>query len=255
MNTNQKINRKAALEKSLSLGKPFNRAVAPGEFLALVAHTDPLNFERGLCMLQSQTKADEEQFFNYQLDNECYESALAVARNTLFMDPVRAQLNRFKYESGLIPDDEILAFVLFLIADSDLVAYATETGEVEFDDLANLINHMANRMKFLLLCMRDGRYDLLNLVVQHARKNLSDQIDTLFCFDTVEPDDGGVIDYFREQTSHEAFASKLDRDAEICEAAMRERERMENFLSDDDENDGYDEDEQDEPLVERDFEG
>ena len=59
------------------------------------------------------------------------------------------------------------------------------------------------------------------------------------------------MDYYRELTSHEAFSSKLDRDAKICEAAMREREMMERFSS------GGNEDEykQDEPLVERDFEG
>ena len=59
-------------------------------------------------------------------------------RNAFSTDPVRMKLSQFKYESGLIPDDEILAFVLFLVADSDLVEYASATGEVEFDDLADL---------------------------------------------------------------------------------------------------------------------
>lgn len=251
MNTNQINNRKAALIQSVKNGNPFNKSIAPGEFLAVVAHTDPVNFNRGFEMLREQTKVDDDDFYDYMVENECSEEKLEAVRNTLYMDPVRAKINKFKYDNGLIPNDEILAFVLFLIADADLVTYANETGEVEFDDLANLINHMAARAKFLLMCLRDNRYDILNLVVQYARKEKSDQIDTLLCFDTVEPDDGGVMDYYRELTSHEAFSSKLDRDAKICEAAMREREMMERFSS------GGNEDEykQDEPLVERDFEG
>ena len=157
MNTNQINSRKATLIQSVKNGKPFRLTVAPGEFLALVAHTDPLNFNRGFEMLREQTKVDDDAFYDYMVENECSEEKLEMVRNSLYMDPVRAQINRFKYENGLIPDDEILAFVLFLIADSDLVAYATETGEVEFDDLANLINHMANRAKFLLMCLRDNR--------------------------------------------------------------------------------------------------
>lgn len=260
MNTNQINNRKAALIQSIKNGLPLDYSVAPGEFLALVAHTDPVNFSRGFDMLLQQTKADESEFFGYQFENECYEDKLEMVRNTLYMDPVRAQINRFKYENGLIPDDEILAFVLFLIADSDLVAYATETGEVEFDDLANLINHMANRAKFLLMCLRDNRYDILNLVVQYARKEKSDQIDTLFCFDTVEPDDGGVIGYYRTLTDKDAYYEKY---GDGCIPAFAGKERMRDLgLSDDeddfDEDNDYEdevEDELDEPLVERDFEG
>ena len=260
MNANQMQNRKAALTLSLSSGKDINHSIAPGEFLALVAHTDPLNFERGLCMLKDQIKADDGEFFKYQYENECYAAALYAARNTFFMDSIRLEINKYKYTNGLIPDDEILAFVLFLIADSDLVAYATETGEVEFDDLANLINHMANRAKFLLMCLRDKRYDILNLVVQYARKEKSDQIDTLFCFDTVEPDDGGVIGYYKTLTSQEAYA---DAYGDGCIPAFAAKDRMRDIgLCDDeddyDEDDDYEdesEDELDEPLVERDFEG
>ena len=258
MNAKQNYNRKAALIQSVKNGNSLDHSVAPGEFLALVTHTDPLNFERGLCMLLDQIKADEGEFFGYQHENECYENGLETARNTLFMDPVRSQINRFKYEKGLIPDDEILAFVLFLIADSDLVAYATDEGEVEFDDLANLINHMANRAKFLLMCLRDNRYDILNLVVQYARKEKSEQIDTLFCFDTVEPDDGGVIDYYKILTNHEAFGRKCDIDEEVRRAAYAARKNMADLDAYDDEDEDEDCDTSDdfeEPLVERDFEG
>ena len=47
MNTNQINNRKAALIQSIKNGLPLDYSVAPGEFLALVAHTDPVNFSRG----------------------------------------------------------------------------------------------------------------------------------------------------------------------------------------------------------------
>ena len=256
MNTNQINNRKAALIQSIKNGLPLDYSVAPGEFLALVAHTDPVNFSRGFDMLLQQTKADESEFFGYQFENECYEDKLEMVRNTLYMDPVRAQINRFKYENGLIPDDELLAFMLFLIADSDLVTYANETGEVEFDDLATLINHMANRAKFLLMCFRDNRFDILNLVVQYSRKEKSKQIDTLYCFDTVEPDEGGVIGYYKTLTSIEADAGKYAPAFETkeCKRNLGLSDDEDDYDEDDDYEDEF-EDELDEPLVERDFEG
>ena len=261
MNTNQINNRKAALIQSIKHGIPLNESVAPGEFLALVAHTDPVNFNRGFEMLREQTKVDANEFYDYVVENECSEEKLETVRNTLYMDPVRTKINKFKYENALIPDDELLAFVLFLIADSNLVSCTNESGGVEFDDLANLINHMANRVKFLLVCLRDKRYDILNLVVQYARKKKSDQIDTLFCFDTVEPDDGGVIGYYKTLTRHEAFAKT---DGGGCTPAFATKECMRdlglcNDEDDVDEDDDYEdddyEDELDEPLAERDFEG
>ncbi len=260
MNTNQINSRKAALIQSVKNGNSFNKSIAPGEFLALVAHTDPVNFNRGFEMLREQTKVDDDDFYDYMVENECSEEKLEAVRNTIYMDPVRAKINKFKYDNGLIPDDEILAFVLFLIADSDLVSNANETGEVEFDDLANLINHMANRAKFLLLCLRENRYDILNLVVQYARKEKSDQIDTLFCFDTVEPDDGGIISYYKTLTDHKAF---VEAQGKSHGSAYTAEDRMHDLgLCDDDEDDyeddvyeNEDEEELDEPLVERDFEG
>ena len=107
MNTNQINSRKATLIQSVKNGKPFRLTVAPGEFLALVAHTDPLNFNRGFEMLREQTKVDDDAFYDYMVENECSEEKLEMVRNSLYMDPVRAQINRFKYENGLIPDDEI----------------------------------------------------------------------------------------------------------------------------------------------------
>lgn len=166
-------------------------------------------------------------------------------RNAFSTDPVRMKLSQFKYESGLIPDDEILAFVLFLVADSDLVEYASATGEVEFDDLADLLNHMANRAKFLLMCLREGRFDILNAVVQFARKYKSEQIDTIFCFDKVEPDDGGLADYYKAMTDHDAFATLNDDPTE---------DDFDDGEEYDDKLDEYDRDEE-EPAVERDFEG
>jgi hypothetical protein len=133
----------------------------------------------------------------------------------------------------MIPDDELLAFALFFIADSDLVTSANETGEVEFDDVANLINHMANRMKFFFTCLREKRYDILNLIVHYARKYKSEDVDTRFCFDTVTPDDGGVIDYFNSLVDVNAFRSRnMQMRAERIFADPDSKESM-NFSPDD----------------------
>ena len=208
MNTNQINNRKAQIIESIKAGLRLRNAVAPGELLAFVSNADPLNFERGVGVLTMQTGVDSDEMLDYQIDNECCESALEVARHTVYMDPERSMINAYKYENSLIPDDELLAFALFFIADSDLVTSANETDEVEFDDVANLINHMANRMKFFFTCLREKRYDILNLIVHYARKYKSEDIDTRFCFDTVIPDDGGVIEYFNSLVDVNAFRSR-----------------------------------------------
>lgn len=258
MNTKHMINRKAALIQSLADGKDIRHAVAPAEFLRLAALTDPLDFDRGVSALLDHTKADEGEFFGYQFDNECYAAALEVGRNTFFMDPVRAKINKYKYESGLLADDEILAFALFLVIDSMLVTEAQDSGELEFDDVANLINHVANRIKFILMCMHDGRYDVLNTIIQYVRKYKAEEVDTLYCFDTVTPDDGGVIDYFKAMTDHECYGEFYDNLCEERRLAYEARKSFEGFHADespedDDEDDC--EDEYEEPLVERDFEG
>lgn len=245
MNTNHSFNRKAALQQSIAHGKSMTKSVAPAEFLSLVAYTDPLNFDRGVHLLADQIGVKETDIRTYQRENECYEASLESMRNAFSTDPVRMKLSQFKYESGLIPDDEILAFVLFLVADSDLVEYASATGEVEFDDLADLLNHMANRARFLLMCLREGRFDILNAVVQFARKYKSEQIDTIFCFDKVEPDDGGLADYYKAMTDHDAFAALNDNLTE---------DDFDDGVEYDDKLDGYDRDDE-EPAVERDFEG
>ena len=208
MNTNQINNRKAQIIESIKAGLGLRNAVAPGELLALVSNADPLNFERGVGVLTMQTGVDSDEMLDYQIDNECCESALEVARHTVYMDPERSKINAYKYENSMIPDDGLLAFALFFIADSDLVTSANETGEVEFDDVANLINHMANRMKFFFTCLREKRYDILNLIVHYARKYKSEDVDTRFCFDTVTPDDGGVIEYFNSLVDVNAFRSR-----------------------------------------------
>jgi len=208
MNTNQINNRKAQFIESIKAGLGLRNAVAPGELLALVSNADPINFERGVGVLTMQTGVDSDEMLDYQIDNEFCESALEVARHAVYMDPERSKINAYKYENSLIPDDELLAFALFFIADSDLVISANETGEVEFDDVANLINHIANRMKFFFTCLREKRYDILNLIVHYARKYKSEDIDTRFCFDTVTPDDGGVIDYFNSLVDINAFRSR-----------------------------------------------
>lgn len=261
MNTNQMHNRKMALANALKNGKPFRYAVAPGELLALIAHSDPLDFGRGTELLLKQTKANESDFYEYQFDNRCYESALEVARNTYYMDPVRAEVNKFKYENGLLADDEVLALALFFLADSDAVINCADYGEAEFDDFANLVNHVANRMKFLLLCMRDGRYDILNTVIQFARAKKTSDIDSIFCLDTVEPDDGGTIDYFKAMIDHEAYANYCLKEHE--KEPTRKTQRKVSFSDDDSDTDSDDDfygdddydDDTGEPIVERDFEG
>ena len=247
MNTNQINNRKAQIIESLKAGLGLRNAVAPGELLALVSNADPINFERGVGVLTMQTGVDSDEMLDYQINNECCESALEVARHTVYMDPERSMINAYKYENSLIPDDELLAFALFFIADSDLVTSANETDEVEFDDVANLINHMANRMKFFFTCLREKRYDILNLIVHYARKYKSEDIDTRFCFDTVTPDDGGVIEYFNSLVDVNAFRSRnMQMRAERIFADPDSKESM-NFSPDDHSDDHED------PIEEADY--
>ena len=247
MNTNQINNRKAQIIECLKAGLGLRNAVAPGELLALVSNADPINFERGVGVLTMQTGVDSDEMLDYQIDNECCESALEVARHTVYIDPERSMINAYKYENSMIPDDELLAFALFFIADSDLVTSANETDEVEFDDVANLINHMANRMKFFFTCLREKRYDILNLIVHYARKYKSEDIDTRFCFDTVTPDDGGVIEYFNSLVDVNAFRSRnMQMRAERIFADPDSKESM-NFSPDDHSDDHED------PIEEADY--
>jgi hypothetical protein len=92
--------------------------------------------------------------------------------------------------------------------------------------------------------------------VQYARKEKSKQIDTLYCFDTVEPDEGGVIGYYKTLTSIEADAGKYAPAFETkeCKRNLGLSDDEDDYDEDDDYEDEF-EDELDEPLVERDFEG
>ena len=82
---------------------------------------------------------------------QCNDESMAEIRNSFLMDPVRAKLNKIKYEKGLIPDDEILAFALFLVGNSRIVEEYDVIDENELYDMAELVNSTANRLKFLLL--------------------------------------------------------------------------------------------------------
>ena len=82
-------------------------------------------------------------------------------------------------------------------------------------------------------------------MVQFARKYKSEQIDTIFCFDKVEPDDGGLADYYKAMTDHDSFAALND---DLTEDDFDDGEEYDDKL------DGYDRDDE-EPAVERDFEG
>ena len=93
MNTNQINNRKAQLIESIKAGLALRNSVAPGELLALVSNADPINFERGVGILTMQTGVDSDEMLDYQIDNECCESALEVARHTVYMDPERMHTN------------------------------------------------------------------------------------------------------------------------------------------------------------------
>ena len=96
------------------------------------------------------------------------------------------------------------------------------------------------------------------ILIQYVRKYKAEEVDTLYCFDTVTPDDGGVIDYFKAMTDHEAYGEYYDNLCEERRLAYEARKSFEGFRADespedDDEDDC--EDDYEEPIVERDFEG
>lgn len=167
MNTNQIRNRKAAFMMAMAENhKDINHAVAPAELMAIIAHTNPIQFEDGVGTLFMQSGVDEETYYDYLMRRQCNDESLAEIRHSFLMDPVRAKLNKIKYEKGLIPDDEILAFALFLVGNSRIVEEYDVIDENELCDMAELVNSTANRLKFLLQCMNEGRYDILNTVIQ-----------------------------------------------------------------------------------------
>lgn len=257
MNTKHIQNRKAAFAIAMeNHGSSYlPTTIAPAEMMALVANSDPLNFWNGVNDLTEYANADENDMMEYMLNNQCSDESLSEIRHSFLMDPIRNKLNKIKYEQGLIPDDEILAFALFLVGDSLLVREADTDSYICFDDSATLVNHVANRLKFLCLCMSDGRYDLLNTVIQYARKEMCTTVATNFVFDEVEADDGGVAEYYRTMTDPEAFKKRYEANEEAFRKAMKTRAKDKNIFIDDQNDDIPTRADQDEPLVERDFEG
>ena len=95
-------------------------------------------------------------------------------------------------------------------------------------------------------------------MLRYVRKCKAEEVDTIYCFDTVTPDDGGVIEYFKAMTDHECYGEFYDNLCEERRLAYEARKSFEGFHADespedDDEDDC--EDDYEEPLVERDFEG
>ena len=167
-------------------------------------------------------------------------------------------LNKIKYEKGLIPDDEILAFALFLVGNCRIIEECDFNDELFFEDYAELINITANRLKFLILCMNNGRFDLLNTVIQFAHKEMQPNASTEYCFAEVTPDDRRVLDYYKRMTDHVAFGEDYD----LTSAAEKEFWERVNKVREERLKKNDVEDEEiptriinDEPLVERDFEG
>ena len=270
MNTKQINNRKAAFMLAMAENpKDINHAVAPAELMAIIAHTNPLQFEDGVGTLFMDSGVDEETYYDYLMCRQCNDESLAEIRHSFLMDPVRAKLNKFKYEKGLIPDDEILAFALFLVGNSRIVEEYEVIDENELHDMAELVNSTANRLKFLLQCMNEGRYDILNTVIQFTHKVMETNVDPVYCFDEVTPEDGGVLDYYKRMTDRVEFGKTFDKET-AAEKAFWERyqkayddfsRKHEANLNPHLHDDGI-EDElppmsyaPDEPLVERDFEG
>lgn len=259
MNTNQISNRKAAFLMAMEEdGTDINHAIAPAELMAIIAHTNPLKFDEGIEEVWDQSCVDEETYYNYLNRHNCTDEALAEIRHSFLMDPVRAKLNKIKYEKGLIPDDEILAFALFLVGNCRIIEECDFNDELFFEDYAELINITANRLKFLILCMNNGRFDLLNTVIQFAHKEMQTNASTEYCFAEVTPDDGGVLDYYKRMTDHVAFGEDYD----LTAAAEKEFWERVNKVREERLKKNDVEDEEiptriinDEPLVERDFEG
>ncbi len=255
MNERMITNRKREIAEAVRSGKDIRTVVAPGELLALIGHTDPVSYDRGADMFCQQVGLQPEDLFEYQLDEQLSGEALEIARNSFLMDSTREKINRHKYTNGLIPDDEIIAFAMFLVSDADIISSVNDYGEVEFDDVSDLVNHIARRIKYLLLCIQNGRYDLLNAIIQFVKRNKTDSIDTLFLFPTVETDDGGVVEFYKAWTDSNAYNAFHEKECAKRMAAY-EAEKQMRTLVDDEEDDESDEcEDYEEPLVERDFEG
>lgn len=271
MNTNQIRNRKAAFMMAMAENhKDINHAVAPAELMAIIAHTNPIQFEDGVGTLFMQSGVDEETYYDYLMRRQCNDESLAEIRHSFLMDPVRAKLNKIKYEKGLIPDDEILAFALFLVGNSRIVEEYDVIDDNELYDMAELVNSTANRLKFLLQCMNEGRYDILNTVIQFTHKVMETNVDTVYCFDEVIPEDGGVLDYYKRMTDRVEHGKIFDVETEMERAFWegyqknyddRSRKQAENMTppvkcyNDDEDDEIPMRVNDDEPLVERDFEG
>lgn len=267
MNTNQINNRKAAFTQAMEAhDKDIHHAIAPAELMAIIHHCDPLNYNRGLGILIDTTFVDEDMLMEYMDEKHCWAHDWEAALNTFLMDPVRTRLNKHKYENGLLPDDEILAFALFLVGDSLLVR-ETDNGEVpEYCDTADLVNHVAKRLKFLLMCLSLGRYDILNTAIQFARYEMKTNVESDFCFDSIEPDDGGVMHYFKVMTDHTEYAKHYDEWRNSIRQRIEEEKKQKEVAAlkaqvkkltekpKDPPIDHYGI-KRDEPLVERDFEG
>ena len=254
MNTNQINNRKAEFVLAMKENnRDLYRAIAPAEMMAIIHKCDPLHYHNGENHLLEISNADELCFDNYCFDNHCGESDYMVARDTFLMDPVRAELNKIKYEKGLITDDELLAFALFLVGDSLIVQENEEDEDVDYRAKANLVNHVASRLKFLASCMNLARYDMLNTVIQFARQEMDTPIDTSYCLDEVEMKDSGVLNYYDRMTNVKAFTRLHDMEEGLRVLARKAAEKMvEEYRKK--VGDKKIESEE-EPLVERDFEG
>ena len=175
-------------------------------------------------------------------------------------------MNKYKYENALLADDEILAFALFLVGDSLIVKETEDDEDIDFSIAADLVNHVAKRLKFLLMCMNMGRYDVLNTVIQFARHEMKTPINTMYCFDAVEPNDGGVTNYFKVMTDRDEYAKHYDAwRNEIRQRIEDEKKQKEvdnlkaqvKKLTEKPKDPPIDHYgiKRDEPLVERDFEG
>ena len=63
MNTKQISNRKAAFMLAMAEDpKDINHAVAPAELMAIIAHTNPIQFEDGIGTLFMDSGVDEETY-------------------------------------------------------------------------------------------------------------------------------------------------------------------------------------------------
>ena len=267
MNTNQINNRKAAFVQAMENDEyDIHHAVAPAELMAILHHCDPLKYNYGVDILINSDYVNEDVLLEYMDDKHCWEHDWEAALNTFLMDPVRAKLNKYKYEKALLADDEILAFALFLVGDSLIVKEADEDEDIDYSDTADLVNHVAQRLKFLLMCMNLGRYDVLNTVIQFARSEMKTPIDTTFCFDTFEPNDGGVMNYFKVMTDHIEYGKRYDEWMNEIHKRIEDEKKQKEVnalkaqvkkLTEKPKDPPFDHFgiKQDEPLVERDFEG